>query len=86
MLTVTITNIQYDVDESRDRKKILKGLPKEIVVNLDLNYRTVMKELREDGCSQDLEDAVSDHIAEVTGYTHNGFASEVKQYRGNKRT
>jgi hypothetical protein len=64
----TITNIDYDTDDSEDAV----GLPKEIVVEVDLV---------ENSTYEDVEHVLSEAISNETGFCHKGFAvtPEIKE-------
>jgi hypothetical protein len=79
MIKLVIRNIQYDVDEGPDRKAILKDLPKKLVLELDYEYANVMEDKRNGSSLEDIEEAVSDHISDTTGYCHKGFTYTIKR-------
>ena len=79
MIKVVIRNIQYDVDAGPDKKSIVKALPKKLEKELDYDYASVMEDKRNGSSLDDIEDAISEHISDTTGYCHTGFTYTIKR-------
>ena len=65
---VTVTNIEWDVDESEDKQEILDSLPKRMEYDVD-----------EDLSDDEIEDYISEEISNDTGYCHCGFEFHVNR-------